>query len=551
MNVQDKVTYKINEKTGVKEVDWTHQDTDVERQGKKIILPADPAHMPIPDAIKALQRKQKDEDQTFNQREVIEGYPLDGAVAFVKAMQREYGWASPVPTPGFFGPTPPEMKSVKIGAKRTDVIQVPWGSFMVPGIENRIQIDSDIHDGRPCLVVYGQVRKREQHVLLQLVVRARDILREESIYRGQSVSLKVDENGCLTLEEPPEFIDVSGVKQEDLILNSDTMDQVETNLFTPLKFTADCRTHKIPLKRGVLLSGPYGTGKTLTARTTAAVANQNGWTFISLDKVKGLEAALKFAEQYAPAVLFAEDIDRMLNERDEAANDLVNTIDGVLSKNSEVITVLTTNHVENIQPVMLRPGRLDAVISIDPPDAGAAIKLVRLYARKLIKADEDLSPAGDVLSGQIPATIREIVERSKLSMIGRQATTLSATDLVIAANGMSAHLALLNKPRAEPSAAERLASSLVEVISGSSDAEGFDENALNQTFSKLARYVNQKNAETQNVVVRTGKEIAGAVANTEEKISNRLGAQTDALADHTTRAKKETIIKVIDAIESK
>ena len=161
-----KVIYKTDEKTGQQIVDWQHQDTDVERTGTKIILPDDPAPMPIDDAINALKRKKKDEDQLFNQLEVIEGYPLDGAVAFVKAMQRTYGWASPIPTPGFFGPTPPEMKSVKIGPKRSDVIQVPWGSFMVPGVENRIQIDSTEHDGRPALAVFGQVRKREQHVIL-------------------------------------------------------------------------------------------------------------------------------------------------------------------------------------------------------------------------------------------------------------------------------------------------------------------------------------------------------------------------------------------------
>ena len=140
---------------------------------------------------------------------------------------------------------------------------------------------------------------------------------------------------------------------------------------------------------------------------------------------------------------------------------------------------------------------------------------------------------------------------SKLSMIGRSATTLAATDLVIAARGMTAHLALLNKPRVEPTAAERLATSLVDVLHGSGDDEVLDEASLNQTFIKLAKFVNQKSNETNNIVVRTGKEIAGALANTEEKIGGKLIDQTSALADHTTRAKKETITKVIDAVESK
>lgn len=543
MNARDK---KIEAAT-TNVINWEHQDTDIERMGKRIILPIDPGPMPIDDAIKALKRKQKDEEQIFNQMEIIEGYPLDGAVAFVKAMQREYGWASPVPIPGFFGPQPPEMKTVKIGPNRKDVVQVPWGAFKVPGIENNVTIDSTMHEGRPCLIVYGQVRKREQDVILGLVTKCREILRDESIYRGKSVSLKVDDGGELTLEQPPEFMDVSTVREEDLILNDDTRDQVVTNLFNLLKHTDRCRELRIPLKRGVLLSGKYGTGKTLAARTAAAIANANGWTFINLDKVQGLTSALRFAEQYAPSVLFAEDIDRVLGERDDDANDLVNTIDGVLSKNSEVITVLTTNHIENITQVMLRPGRLDAVINIEAPDASSAIKLVKLYARGLIGPDEDMTEAGAELAGQIPATIREIVERSKLSMIGRAGNSLAGKDLVIAARGMAAHLALLNATKVEPTVAERLASALREVLLGKEEeADTMNEDQLKKNFIGLARFVDQKTGEVTNKVVRATREVAGAVGQMQEKVMT----QNESLAKGATTARERNKNQIIDKIDN-
>jgi transitional endoplasmic reticulum ATPase len=501
--------------------------------------------MPIKDAIEALKRKQKDEDQIFNQMEVIEGYPLDGAVAFVKAMQRSYGWASPVPTPGFFDPQPPEMKTVKLGPKRTDVTQVPWGSFMVPGIENRIMIDSMMHEGRPALVVMGQVRKREQHVILTLVTLAREILREESIYRGKSVSLKVNGEGELTLEEPPEFMDVSTVKEQDLILNHDTMASVNMNLFNLLKHTDRCRELRVPLKRGVLLSGVYGTGKTMTARTAAAIANANGWTFINVDKVNGLAAALRFADQYSPAVLFAEDIDRVTTERDDATNDLTVIIDGVLSKTSEVITVLTTNHVEKIEQVMLRPGRLDAVINIDPPNEEAAIRLVNLYARGLLKTGEDLTDAGRVLAGNIPAVIREIVERSKLGMIGRDENVLVAEDLIVAARSMADHLALLNTPRAEPTAAERLAQSLAEVINGQA-LDTMDEEQLNRHFTSVKKYVDAKGSAVANTVVRASREVAGAVAHAQEHLEGVTEKSRASVATTVNNG----VRKVIEAIEN-
>jgi transitional endoplasmic reticulum ATPase len=68
----------------------------------------------------------------------------------------------------------------------------------------------------------------------------------------------------------------------------------------------------------------------------------------------------------------------------------LNEIDGVESKGKELITILTSNHAENINQAMLRPGRLDAVLSIQAPDAFAAEKLIRLYARGLILERESL-----------------------------------------------------------------------------------------------------------------------------------------------------------------
>lgn len=507
-----------------KKPNWENIDTEVTREGKKIILPNDPGPMEYDAAIAALERKKEDENRLFDTHEFIEGYPLDAAVALIKAMKELYGWASPVPTPGFFGPRPPRMLTVKVGHKANDVIQIPWGSFSVPGIEKNIQIDSHrLPNGMPVLVVIGKVRKREEFIILSLVQKAREILARESIYRGKAISLVVDTNGSLDMNTAPSFMDVDNVKETDLILNDDVRAQVEVSLLTPMKKTELCRQHRIPLKRGVLLSGPYGTGKTMTARTAAKVAQDNGWTFIMLNRVQGLEEALRFAEQYAPAMVFAEDIDRIVEERDENANDLVNTIDGILSKTSEVITCLTTNHVEKIAQVMLRPGRLDAVITVNPPNAKTCERLVRLYSRNLIDENEDLTAVGERLSGQIPATIREIVERSKLGMISREDSRLNASDLLIAAEGMDDHLRLLNRVVESPSAAERLAQALAEVL-GTPNPENFRE-GLEESVEDINRTTGSYSDDVQSVVARNAGEIRGAIGDMEERLVRLINGQ--------------------------
>lgn len=443
-------------------IQWDKLDVGIQHEGRAITLPGDPAKMPLEKAVEALQRKIKDEAQPFQLHEVIEAYPLDAAVAFVKAMQRLYGWASSVPTPGFFGPKPPAMISVKTGHRDEDVVQCPIGAFKVPGVDNRINTHLDEQQ----FIIYGEFRKSERHILLELANETRRIVREESIYRGKAVRIRVMDDGRLTTSVPPEFMDVSDTSEASLIFDDAIADQIRVNILAPIQFTNECKKHKVPVKRGVLLEGPYGTGKSLTARMTANVCEKNGWTFILLDKVQGLRGALEFANRYAPAVVFAEDIDRVAVTRDENMNDLINTIDGVISKKSQIMTILTTNHADQLNPVILRPGRLDAVISLKAPSAKAVEKLLRMYADKLLPPDADLAGAGRELSGQIPATIRECVDRAKLSMVSRGDNKLSDADLVIAAKTMKNHLELLNRKIAEESEAEKLAKSLRNVVQG-------------------------------------------------------------------------------------
>jgi len=182
-----------------------------------------------------------------------------------------------------------------------------------------------------------------------------------------------------------------------------------------------------------------------------------------------LNAALQFANRYSPAVVFAEDIDRIASERDDATNDLINTIDGVISKRTEIMVILTTNHADKLNPVILRPGRLDAVISLRAPDAETVTRLIRFYAGKLVPDGVDLTGSSKELNGQIPASIRECVERAKLGMIGRGDTKLSDLDILISGQTMKNHLALLYKDNNVVTDADKLAESLRNVVRNGSD----------------------------------------------------------------------------------
>jgi transitional endoplasmic reticulum ATPase len=186
----------------------------------------------------------------------------------------------------------------------------------------------------------------------------------------------------------------------------------------------------------------------MTAYVAAKYAEDNGWTFLYLKDVNDLAIAIQFAKMYGPSVIFAEDLDNALgtSQRNTDVNGILNTIDGVDTKDSEIIVVLTTNHVDRINKAMLRPGRLDAVINVMPPNGEAAVKLVHQYARGLLKTDDDFTNVSKLLNGKIPAVIREVVERAKLAAIAAAPTEdliITAKALEIAAKSMSGQLALL------------------------------------------------------------------------------------------------------------
>ena len=433
------------------------------------------------------------EEEAVQVHEMIEAFLFDGAVAFMWAMAERYGWARATPTPGMFGPEPPHMVSIQISCDET--MQIMWGRFKLPQIDGYLNTSATRDNkGRLVFEIGGKVKKKHEKEIAALANLTRKIVKERSIYKGKAFKLACDNYGNIDDDNAPSFIRLLDAKEEELLFKDDLQTQVETNLFTPINHTQECRNLQIPLKRGILLEGPYGTGKTMAAYITARKCEANGWTFIMLDKVAGLAAALDLAKLYQPAVIFAEDIDRVVagEDRTVSIDDVLNTIDGIGAKDTEIITCLTTNHVEQINKAMLRPGRLDAIISVTPPDAKTAMALVHLYARELLSPDADLEEAGKELDGQIPAVIREAVERAKLyalTRVGGDITklVLEGSDVAAAAKGMKAHLKLLQPDEEkELSPAHKLGECMVNALGG----EG--SNAYLQTVAEAMEQLREE-----------------------------------------------------------
>src|SRR5258708_32271027 len=224
----------------------------------------------------------------------------------------------------------------------------------------------------------------------------------------------MDSRGKPLAMPEPRFLDLAQVRANELVFSDDVDRAIHASLFTPIERAEECRKLGMPVKRGVLLAGPFGVGKTLAAYVAAAKAEKAGWTFVYCETAPELSDVVRFAQQYAPAVVFCEDIDRVVSgDRDIDMDQILSIVDGIESKESEILLVLTTNDAKDINQAMLRPGRLDSVINVTPPDPGAVIRLIHLYARGILANGEDLTAVGAHLAGPIPAVIQEGVEPSK------------------------------------------------------------------------------------------------------------------------------------------
>lgn len=422
-------------------------NVDIVRHGEQLLIPET---MSMEDAVELLERRIAYDAQEVAFSENFEVFPWDGANALDAVLTERYGWAPATATPSMFGPQPPKMITIDVGYGERK--EVAWGRFSLPNIAGFIQCSADKVRGRLVFKVDAKVLRRDEDNIKKLFRELRAKLNEESIYRGKAFKMRFRNEDGDVLEMPePQFINAYDIDPASLVYATDVQASIETNLFTPIRRIRDCKANGIPVKRGVLLGGMYGCGKTLAAKVAARYAVEQGVTYLYVQRADELADAVEFVKMYSNpgAVIFCEDIDRAVNgNRSTEMDDILNIIDGIDTKSANIITVLTTNNLGAINPAMLRPGRLDAVINVTEPDAPAVEKLVRIYGGSSIAADLDLSEVGVALAGKIPAVIAEAVKRAKLSQLklqeeGTTVENISAQALLDSANSMADQINLL------------------------------------------------------------------------------------------------------------
>ncbi|HJN35827.1 MAG: ATP-dependent zinc metalloprotease FtsH [Prochlorococcus sp.] len=217
---------------------------------------------------------------------------------------------------------------------------------------------------------------------------------------GQAMQFgKTKARFAMEAETGVKFDDVAGVAEA-----KQDLQEVVTFLKQPERFTSVGA--EIP--KGVLLVGPPGTGKTLLAK---AIAGEAGVPFFSLSGSEFVEMFVgvgasrvrdlfKRAKENTPCLIFIDEIDAVgrqrgagigggNDEREQTLNQLLTEMDG-FEGNSGIIIIAATNRPDVLDSALMRPGRFDRQVSVDPPDVKGRLSILEVHARDK-KLEESLS----------------------------------------------------------------------------------------------------------------------------------------------------------------
>ena len=297
--------------------------------------------------------------------------------ALHRYLERE-GWTT-VSTIGYHVPEPVYI-DVNTGDKTENLVMD--GQLLIEKGDSRFIITVDVNPRcHGSVQVEGPADRKEE--IAAFVANIMTIAEKENFYRGK----KIEFAGRIR------FLDVQYKSWDSIVLDAEAKLEIKANTISFLKRSEHWNKYGIPLKRGILLAGEPGTGKTIICK--ALMAEADGITCITtsgydLDNDNYITELYELAEDLSPCIVFIEDIDLIGQNRMEfgyqrgsALISFLSILDGV-EEQKEIVTVATTNCLETLDKALSeRPSRFDRVIKLSRPSIEQRRELINRLCQKI------------------------------------------------------------------------------------------------------------------------------------------------------------------------
>jgi transitional endoplasmic reticulum ATPase len=219
---------------------------------------------------------------------------------------------------------------------------------------------------------------------------------------------------------------------DSLILPEETKKEL-MQLQSVIEDPESARRFGVEPPTGLLLAGPPGTGKTTVAKVLAAEADCSFYPVSGADVMskwvgeseRNIRQLFERARSNRPSIVFIDEIDAIAGRRgdieihDSQVNQLLAEIDGIAGQRG-VFIVGATNRPDQVDPALLRGGRLSRTIVLGLPDEAGRLSILRRFTERMPTVGVRLEELATTTDGFSPADLKALTQEAALSAMGRQ-----------------------------------------------------------------------------------------------------------------------------------
>lgn len=248
-------------------------------------------------------------------------------------------------------------------------------------------------------------RQEDSSKIEALVKAINTYMVDNNFYKGE----KIDALG--------RFLPIPDIDFDDVVLPEDTKKKIKMGALDFFSKKEIYNKAGIDFKRGLIMTGVPGTGKTMLAKVLLA-NTESTFIWVNSDTVSGasdIKRLFTQAKELSPVIMVLEDMDDAL-ESQSVRDALKTNLDGLSGLNEGIVTIICTNHPDRLPMSLLRPGRFDEVIILNLPDESARLKIMDKISvpMDIENKDDILKDLASKTKGFTPAQLKEVLIYSLL-----------------------------------------------------------------------------------------------------------------------------------------